>query len=307
MKIAILGATSHIANGLIYFLWSKEKYKLFLFARDGDKINSFLNTINRKHNAMWFESFNSYDYDVIINCVWFWAPSKLKNAGIEIFKVTEHFDNMVLDYLSTHTSSLYINFSSWAVYGTTFDKPISDKSSLVIDVNNINEKQNYLISKLYVETKHRCLQNLNIVDLRLFSYFSRFINLESSYFLTDIINSIQNKKTLMTSPEDMTRDYVGPEDLSNIIELCINKFTLNDSYDIYSSSPITKNEILDFGKTTYWLEYAFSDNLWSAPTGDKNLYYSSNHKLHELWYKPAYSSLDTIKKEFAIIMNNCIM
>ena len=304
MKIAILGATSHIANGLIYFLWTKKKYELFLFARNIDKLNSFLKSINCKNKAIWFESFNSLAYDVIINCVWIWSPAKLKDIGIEIFKITEHFDNMVLDYLSKNHSCLYINLSSWAIYWTSFDKSVGDWFLLDIDINHLTHQHNYLISKLNAEAKHRTLQGNNIIDLRLFSYFSRFIDPKSNFLLADIINAIKNKQILITSPENITRDYIGPEDLSNIVELCIDKFNINDSYDIYSASPITKFEILDFCKQKYWLEYTFSqDNISNIPTWQKNVYYSNNHKLQKLWYTPKNSSFDTIKKELELIIN----
>lgn len=45
-KIAILGATGHIAKNLISSFKSLENYNLFLFARSDEKLNNFLKIIN---------------------------------------------------------------------------------------------------------------------------------------------------------------------------------------------------------------------------------------------------------------------
>lgn len=44
-KIAILGATSHIAKGLIYNFNKEEANELFLFARSIDRLQGFLKSI----------------------------------------------------------------------------------------------------------------------------------------------------------------------------------------------------------------------------------------------------------------------
>ena len=302
MKIAILGATSHVAKWLIYFLSRNKKHELFLFARNQEKTKEFLKSINSQSHNYWFEEFNNFTYEVIINCVWFWNPSKLKEAWIDVFRVNERFDNIVIDYLYWNKDVLYINFSSWATYWTDFKEPVDEWSMLKIDINNLNVNQNYLISKLNSETKHRTLKEFNIVDLRLFSYFSRFIDLESGFLLTDIINAIKNKKTLITSQDDIIRDYISFEDLWNIIELLIKNKKNNICYDIYSLSPVKKFEILNFCKDKYGLDYKIISETIQAPTWAKNIYYSKYHLLENLWYKPIYTSIENIKNELKIII-----
>jgi len=56
----------------------------------------------------------------VINCVGIGDPGKLRNEMSSIFRVTERFDNLVLDYLECHPSALYLNMSSGAAYGQDF-------------------------------------------------------------------------------------------------------------------------------------------------------------------------------------------
>ncbi len=77
-SIAVLGATSHIAKGLIYnFNKKSQEYDLTLFARNIEKTEEFCN--KEKINPSNIKEFNSFDdgiYDVIINCVGEGKPKK---------------------------------------------------------------------------------------------------------------------------------------------------------------------------------------------------------------------------------------
>ena len=122
-RIAILGATSHIAKGLISNFAQNTECKLFLFARSHKCIEEFLKENSLKGDILikGFKDFHSYEYDVIINCVGLGVPNKLKGKTDLIFQLNEEFDNMVISYLDKHPRSRYINFSSGAVYGNNFN------------------------------------------------------------------------------------------------------------------------------------------------------------------------------------------
>ena len=140
-RIAILGATSHIAKGLIYNFSSLCYKNIFLFARSLTRLQCFLNEINCKHK--WtnkkIDEFERYDYDVILNCVGMGTPSKVKEAGSDAFNLVEKFDNMILRCLADNTKTLYINFSSGAVYGDNFTTPVDDSSFSKWSINNVKE------------------------------------------------------------------------------------------------------------------------------------------------------------------------
>jgi nucleoside-diphosphate-sugar epimerase len=307
INIAILSATSHIAKGLIYNFSNLKYYNLFLFARSPDKVKQFIskNKINTKPYIGKIEKFSNFKYDCIINCIGIGRYSTHES----IFELTEKFDNLIINYLQNNKECLYINFSSGAVYGN-FSSSSNKSSHCSIEVNNISPDKYLIISKLYSEAKHRASQELNIIDLRVFAYFSRFIDLDSGFLITEIINSIKNKVEFVTNPENIIRDYTNPDDLFNLILLCIKSEIVNrkskifnDVFDVYSKKPVSKFEILDFFSKNYNLKYKIDDNLsFINLTGNKNIYYSKYHKATEIRYMPKFTSLEAIEIETKYIL-----
>ena len=225
-------------------------------------------------------------------------PGKLKAIGPSIFRLTERFDNLILDYLEESPDTLYINFSSGAVYGTEFNSFVSEKDLATIDVNNIDSSNFYRIAKINSEAKHRALKTFNIIDLRIFNFFSRFIELKSNYFISEVLSCIKQGKELKTGSVDMVRDYVHPLDLADLIEKCIEKHFLNDAYDVYSRNPVRKFTILDYFSKEYGLKCIIKNDVnKSTLTGEKNIYYSKNRKAEKLGYMPKFTSLNCIIKE----------
>lgn len=303
-KIAIIGATGHIAKSLIDSFCRTNQHELFLFARSLERLSIFLASINfSSASPRSFSEFAHEEYDVIINCVGIGDPGKLKSAGISIFKVTEIYDNLVLDYLETHPATLYLNFSSGAAFGTDFSAPIKNSTCAKWSINQIASNDFYGIAKLNSEAKHRALANLHIVDLRVFGYFSRFIDLESQYLINEIINSIRDSKEFVTGAHNIVRDYVHPKDLFSLIDKCIAKSTLNGVFDVYSLKPVTKFEILDYFAAEHGLKYVVKDNVnISAATGIKDRYYSDNKNAREVGYIPRFTSLDSIIQEASVLL-----
>jgi nucleoside-diphosphate-sugar epimerase len=304
-RIAILGATGHIAKSLIDGFCRAGKYKLFLFARSRDRLGKFLADIQCGNNVSLklFSEFYHAEYDVIINCVGIGDPGKLKNAGISIFRLTETYDNLVLDYLEAYPEALYINFSSGAAYGTEFSTPVNETTCTRMAINHIAPSDYYGIAKINAEAKHRALDTLNIVDLRVFGFFSRFIDLRNQYFMSEVISCVKYGKGFETGPENITRDFVHPRDLMFLIEKCIAKKTINDVFDVYSLKPATKFEILDYFNRQYGLKYTVKENInISTATGIKNHYYSKNRKAQNIGYYPQFASLESIIQESKAIL-----
>jgi nucleoside-diphosphate-sugar epimerase len=304
-NIAILGATSHIAKGLIYNYARSQSHDLVLFARSTERVKAFMASIapNTIYPIRPLDDFSKGDYDVIINCIGIGEPGRLKNAAATIFRLTETHDNMVLDYLEKRPGALYINFSSGAVYGRDFLKPAEESSASLIPLNHLDSNDWYRIAKLNSEAKHRALSGFNIVDLRVFAYFSRFIDLAAQYFLTEIIACIKERRTLATGPRDMVRDFVSPFDLFSAVEKCIDKHTLNEVYDVYSLKPTSKFELLDYFARTYQLQYVIErEHAITTVTGSKSNYFSNNKRAEQIGYVPTKTSLQAIVEESAHIL-----
>lgn len=307
MKIAILGATSHIAKGLIFHLGHAGEHDLCLFARSPDRVCEFLAVIGLggRFQTKTFDEFNGGAYEAIVNCVGFGDPGKLKDAGSEIFRVTETFDNLVLGHLERHPESIYINFSSGAVYGTDFSSPADENSRAVFDINPMDPAACYGIAKLHSEARHRAMKDFRIVDLRIFGYFSRFVDLNTKFMMSEIVSCILHGKEFVTGPDDIVRDYIHPEDLAALMKLCITKRDSNDAFDVCSLQPARKFEILEKYSSLYGLKYTVKvSHAALSASGKKTNYYSTNGKVRATGFVPRYTSIETLSWESKLIMDS---
>lgn len=308
-KIALLGASSHIAKGLIYNFLQRSGFSLHLYTRSPDKTCSFLDTIGKSagkdcvvHEG--YADFMQCSYDVVINCVGVGTLNKLQGNYSQYFAVTEEYDNLAIGYLcNSCPDTLYIDFSSGAIYGREFSAPVEEGTANSIRVNHVAPEDYYAIARLNSEAKHRSFKNLKIVDLRIFSYFSRFIDLTDGYFITEVMDSILNKKILITDNANIIRDYVHPEDLFSIIRKCMDAGKINTAFDVTSAKPVEKGEIIDYFSKKYGLQYSTSQSISHvSPTGAKNIYCSKYNNASEIGYKPQFSSKDAIVQESKYIL-----
>ena len=304
-NISILGATGHIGKNLSIYFGKDKNFELFLFARDEKKLEKILTQYESKNNfsIRKYDEFNDSRYDAVINCVGLSNPADIAVAEEESLETTETFDVLTLEYLKNFPKTKLINFSSGAVYGGQFSSPIKNTSLIDENFNCMNIKSKYILSAIRSEIKHRTLKNLNIIDLRLFSFFSRFINLDTKFLICEIVSSIIQNKKFLTDETDFYRDYLHPKDLFSYVKKCIYGDSLNDVFDLCSKRPIGKFELLNFLKEKYGLQYEIDSGVkLSNPTGFKRNYYSESRKVESLGHKPEYSSMDTILDELSFII-----
>ena len=299
LNIAILGCTGHVGKNLIYCFGREANFELFLFSRDKKRISNCLQRCKIKDSvsSRTYDEFSKLDYDVIINCIGISDPAKIESEGKLILKLTDDIDSLILEYLKNYPNTKLINFSSGAVYGEEINSPIDD-TTLQKNLQECDISSPYTIAKIKSEIRHRDLDKLNIVDLRLFSFFSRFMDLNSRFLISEIISSIKQNKKLITNEFDFYRDYIHPKDLFSLLKKCINKNPINDVFDLYSKKPIGKFELLNSLKDNVGLQYEINPNSgFSSPTGFKKNYYSVSRKAKLLGYEPQYSSIETIVNE----------
>lgn len=310
-RVAILGATSHIAKGLINNFLQSGGYFLYLYSRSSEKVVNFLHILDKSPDENCeiiegYENFSEIPYDVVINCVGIGTLNKHQENYASYFTVIEEYDNLVINYLhDDHLDTLYVSFSSGAIYGKNYTAPMDDGTINNISVNHIKSEDYYTIARLNSEAKHRAFTDLNIVDLRIFSYFSRFADLTDGYLITEIINCILKKQLFITNNSDVIRDYIHPDDLFAAILKCIEIRDINMAFDVGSTQPVTKKEIIDYFSKAYDLKYEIDKTFaYKSATGDKNVYYSVYNKAIEIGYQPKFSSMDVIRQESKFILGN---
>ena len=301
-RIAILGATSQIAKNLIVRFGPDDE--LFLFCRNAAAMNAFLESERPKApgTVLPFDSFPTGTYDAVINCVGIADPRKQKADPYQSFSVTERFDDMALDYLRSHAGTRYINFSSGAVFGAEFPEPVVEGSTATFCPNNLKPADCYRIAKLNAEAKHRCLSDLAIVDIRVFSFFSRYIDLNAGFLLSEIARCLLEKRPFRTNSEDIVRDYISPDDLFRLVERVLESPPANAAVDAVSAAPVRKFELLDAMEKEFGLVVEVSGDTGHTVSGKKSEYYSKNGAAAQvLGFISQRTSLESVKYEIAAI------
>ena len=301
MKVALLGASSQIAKGLLKIFIQDEEHQMHLFTRDLSSFQQWIesNKINSSHlSANSLEAFNhKVEYDLIINFIGIGDPSKAINMGASIFDITYDYDHLVLNYLSMHPKTKYIFMSSGVVYGDIFEHPASMDSKAIININSLQHTDWYAMAKLYAEARHRALKELCIIDIRVFNYISSDIDIESRFLISDALRAIDNKEILKTNDHNIFRDYIGPEDLHQLILRLIDQPFLNTSVDCFTSKVTDKFSILELLRLNFGLQYEVVKSQAGIDAyGSRDNYFSINQQAGDYGYKPLYTSLENIFK-----------
>src|SRR3989344_6782454 len=100
-EIAILGATSHIAKGLIYNFLQDGGFSLHLYARSPEKSGNFRAAMGKSPDNGrlvygGFDGFLKGSYDAVFNCVGVGTINKLGKDYSRYFTVTEEYDNLAI-------------------------------------------------------------------------------------------------------------------------------------------------------------------------------------------------------------------
>lgn len=308
MKLAILGASSHIAKDLVASIAEHTAYECNLFVRAPGSLDAELWAIaeSKKFAVLDYSGFDvSCQFDAIINFVGVGDPARAVQMGKDIFTVTEQYDNLALEYLQNHPQCRYIYLSSGAAYGTNFETPVTVASKAIFAINGLKPQDWYGAAKFQAECRHRTLSEAAIVDVRVFSYFSHRQAVEARFFLSDILRALQAGTVLEVAPDDMLRDYLTPVDFLQLIDRILQSPTCNDVVDCYSRAPIGKFELLTALSEQFGLQFTIvGDQAKVNATGPKAHYYSHNRKAGQLFgYVPSDSSLSGVIREIRQHLN----
>ena len=91
-----------------------------------------------------------------------------------------------------------------------------------INLDNLLEYKFYLF-KNYQQRFHESFKHLKIINIRIFGFISEFISLKSGFFIAQVLESLQEKKTFFTGKKNFIRDYITASDLAYLINLLETK------------------------------------------------------------------------------------
>ena len=188
--------------------------------------------------------------------------------------------------------------SSGAIYGGSFKHPVNKDTLATIDINNLASNDWYAIAKLYAEARHRSLEDLSIVDVRVFNYFSHTQDMNARFLITDIVRALKNNEVFKTSSDNIVRDFVTPPCFYALIQAIIDFKPLNTALDCYTKSPVSKFDLLSELESKFGLNYEIdkSVDIINA-TGSKINYYSTNKIAKDMGYDPINTSLESVIQE----------
>jgi len=299
-KIAILGATGHVGQSVAAEFAASYDHELVLLARNHEAAQVVANE-NVHHcdvSVLPIAEFESTTYDVVVNALGAGDSGRISALGSELMRSTEEWDNRVARLLERSSDCLYVCFSSGTAFGLSRDKPVSSDSEAVFPINNLSTDHCYAVAKLNAETKHRASAELNIVDLRLYGYASRFIDTSGGFFLSQAMAALRAGEVLPTLKTDMTRDYVTPPDVCQLIERCLSARPINRSFDVYTRSPVTKFELLQGLRQNFGLAWReLDDPSIIRGSVEKNAYYSLDRSATAIGYEPQYTALEGVINE----------
>lgn len=304
MKIAVLGATSFIAQELIReWVTCQARHEVHLYARDVSKVAEFIGKLDASSviaaNFTLASFPNENFYDAVINFIGVGDPSKAQAMASTILDVTFYYDDLVIQYLKDNQKCKYIFLSSGAAYGSDYSEPATINKKACFDINNIQQSEKYGLAKLITEVKHRSLGEYQICDLRVFNYFSRYQNMNARFFITDIFRALNDCHLCEVSSEPMVRDYLHPKDFCQIIDRILSNDNINMAADCYSLGPVDKHTLLTELENRYGLKWCYTQEVDVInATGNKKNYYSKYHVLSRIGYTPVHTSLSGIFEEF---------
>jgi nucleoside-diphosphate-sugar epimerase len=301
-RVAILGASSQIAKDLILSFAREGNTEVLLYVRDTAAAQRWLDAHQLDFPVAVYAGYGRAPHDAVLNFVGVGDPQRAARMGGAIFGVTQEFDDLALRELQRHPERRYIFLSSGAAYGSGFEQPAGADTPAVVHLNALKPQDYYGVAKLHAECKHRALPELCITDLRVFNYFSRTQDLNARFFITDLLRAVRDDTVLQTRAGSMVRDYLHPQDFHQLVSCVLRAPAANRAIDCYSAAPVEKVELLTAMAARFGLRYEIGEAAVVNATGAKPHYYSLNRQAAELGYHPAYSSLDGISAESAIIL-----
>jgi nucleoside-diphosphate-sugar epimerase len=240
-----------------------------------------------------YNTFPQHEYDLVFNGIGVWdTPNR---DARDIFYVTEHYDDMVIAYQKQHRDTTYIYISSGAAYASDFLAPVDENSTTaVININAFSVGDYYAIAKINAEAKHRAMDELNIVDIRLFGFFSRFVSLDYPYLLSGLVKAVKEKTVFKSIALEFWRDFVHLEDFAALLNGIAAAERINIAIDARSKAPVSKNELIDFFVNNYGLRFETDHDVPISVTGVKPYYYS---RRENPLYTPRFTSLEAVENE----------
>lgn len=307
MRMALLGASGYIGRSLLHECTSRGFMDVVPFTRDAQKTTSVW---ERYGVAVTFppreyKRFHEETFDIVVNATGVGSQRALRHDPTGVVRTTMEMDERLYRYMDEYPHTRVFNLGSGAVYGANAGSAIVNETSATFFPNRLSARDCYALAKLLSEAHHRALSSRAIVDLRVFSFFSRFVDIEDTFFLSEVAACLRQRRVLKTSAEDMMRDFTTAREILDVILFLCTRDPVNAAFNLESKAPASKFEILSHLSKTFGLRYEVEKGIGQgSPTGTKHAYYSMTGTLSALGFPSRESSLEAIDREMRMFLNS---
>jgi nucleoside-diphosphate-sugar epimerase len=299
--IAIIGATGHMGQALAAHYAATPDVQLSLFSRRPETTRATfaghpdLPAITHAP----IDSLGEQAFDLVINAVGIGNPAMARIAGPDFYKATMRLEDLIDRAVADDSGCLTVFMSSGAVFGGFDAGPADAGTPALLQINAMTAGDWYGATKLAVELRHRAQTNRRILDLRAFGFVSRFIDLDTTYLICDIVKAIRADRPMLTGAQDIARDFIGTRELAALIDVAMAHPALNVALDTYSLAPVRKFALFErlAPQGLKWAVEAGRDD----PGGRIN-YWSRNHRAAALGYRPSRMAVDVVAQVVAELM-----
>lgn len=299
MRIAIVGATGHIGTALSRHYAARGNIQLALYSRRPEATAAAFADESGRIGHFGLDRLEECRADVLINAIGIGDPAAARVAGPDFYKLTMQIEDRIERAVKANPLCLTVFMSSGAVYGR-LEEPANANTLLNLAINGLSPGDWYGAAKLAAELRHRAQPERRVLDIRVFGFVSRFLNLRTQYLVCDIVNAIRADAPMRTSGRDIARDYIGTAELVDLIDLAAERHQLNMAVDTYSLGPVRKFDLLEalrpLGLT--WNVERAEDEI------PRDEYWSRLHNAEVLGYEPHRRSIDIVKKVIAQLIRH---
>jgi hypothetical protein len=123
------------------------------------------------------------------------------------------------------------------------------------------------------------------------------MNPDHQFMVSQMVQAVMRDEAFRADMNRLSRDYMGPKDFYQMIQVLLRNNTVNQAVDCYSRAPVTKEKLLDGMWKRYGMKYVVSAGSPYHPTAVKPCYYSTNTAAYALGYRPTITSLESIFEE----------
>jgi nucleoside-diphosphate-sugar epimerase len=282
--ISIIGGSGQIGRALCEQFANRPDWRVTALARDPDQLAA---TLSPNVTTKFVDDLSGNQDDILVNCIGAGDPTRIRELGKSIIPLTEQYDRAILDVITNRRAALYVFLSSGIVHSRQIE----------------GGEDWYTASKKQAEERHRKHPDLHIVDLRLFGFVSPYIDLAGRFFLSELFAATREGREFLVGSDEMYRDFVHPEDLSNLIELCGRNLPLNCGIDVYSREPVSRDAVLRRFAKEFGLRYRAVNNeeLGNPASAKTPHYYSIDQWAAEIGYVPKYSAEEAVMEAWRLL------